>query len=147
MTLIKWQPKRDILNFFDDVDRMISQAFSYPLETEHNTQSFRPYMNVNESDLEYTVFMDLPGVDKKDVEVNISDGMVTVIGERKNSQQRKNNSCIWKETFLGKFQRSFKLSNTIKENKINACFKNGVLTLTIPKAKEVEPAVKKISVS
>ena len=95
MTLVKWTPKSNMLNFFDDVDRMIGQAFSRPLETEHESDLFSPLMNVNESDLEYTVSMDLPGVDKKDVEVNMSEGMVTVIGERKNSQQGKNTSCIW----------------------------------------------------
>ena len=147
MTLVKWKPKRDMLNFFDDVDRMISQVFSHPLETEYESRSFIPYMNVSESDLEYTVSMDLPGLDKKDVEVNISEGMLTVIGERKNSQQGKNNSCIWQETAHGTFRRSFELSNSVQGDKINARFKNGVLTLRIPKADEIKPEVKKISIS
>ena len=147
MTLVKWKPKRDMLNFFDDVDRMISQAFSHPLDREYESRYFSPYMNVSESDLEYTVSMDLPGVDKKDVEVNISEGMLTVIGERKNSQQGKDNSYILQETSYGTFRRSFELSNAVKEDKIKACFKNGVLNLTIPKAEEVKPAVKKIAVS
>ena len=147
MTLVKWTPKRDILNFFDDVDRMIGQAFSCPLETKHESDLFNPLMNVNESDLEYTVSMDLPGVDKKDVEVNMSEGMVTVIGERKNSQQGKDNSCIWKENSHGTFKRSFQLKNSVEEDKIKARFKNGVLTLIIPKAEEIKPVVKKIAVS
>ena len=147
MTLIKWTPKRDMLNFFDDVDRMINQAFSYTLETEHELRTFRPFMNVNESDLEYTVFLDLPGVNKKDVEVNLSDGIVTVLGKRNNNQQEKDNSCIWKETSYGTFRRSFELSNAVREDKIKALFNNGVLTLTIPKAKAGKPAVKKIVVS
>ena len=147
MTLVKWTPKRDMLNFFDDVDQMISQAFSHPLETKNESHSFSPYMNVSESDLEYTVSMDLPGVDKKDVRVNISDGILTVIGERKNSQKEKDNSFIWKEAFHGAFRRSFELSNAVQEDKIKACFKNGVLILTIPKAEEVKPAVKEIAVS
>ena len=147
MTLVKWTPKRDMLNFFDDVDQMISQAFSHPLETKNESHSFSPYMNLSESDLEYTVSMDLPGVDKKDVRVNISDGILTVIGERKNSQKEKDNSFIWKEASHGAFQRSFELSNAIQGDKIKACFKNGVLILTIPKAEEVKPAVKEIAVS
>ena len=147
MTLVKWTPKRDILNFFDDVDRMIDQAFSRPLETEHESDLFNPLMNVNESDLEYTVSMDLPGVDKKDVEVNMSEGVVTVIGERKNSQQGKDNSCIWQENSHGTFKRSFELKNSVEEDKIKARFKNGVLTLTIPKAEEIKPELKKIAVS
>ena len=146
MTLVKWKPKRDMLNFFDDVDRMISQAFLHPLETEHESVFFSPFMNVNESDIEYTVSMDLPGVDKKDVEVNMSEGIVTVNGKRNNIQHDKDNSCIWKETSYGTFRRSFELSNTVQEDKINARYKNGVLTLIIPKTKEIKSEVKRIAV-
>ena len=147
MTLVKWTPKRDMFNFFDDVDQMISQAFFHPLGTEHESGSFSPFMNVNESDLEYTVSMDLPGVNKKDVEVHMSEGMVTVIGERTNNKEEQGNACIWKETSHGTFRRSFELSNAVQEDKIKARFKNGVLTLTIPKAEEIKPVVKKIAVS
>ena len=101
MTLVKWKPKRDMFNFFDDVDRMISQVFLYPLKTEYESGSFSPLMNVNETDLEYTVVLDLPGVDKKDVEVNVSEGMLTVEGERNNSLQGKADSCIWQESAQG----------------------------------------------
>ena len=147
MTLVKWRPKRDRLNFFDDVDQMLSQAFSYSLETAHESQSFSPFINVNESDIEYTVSMDLPGVEKKDLKVNISEGMMTVIGERKSGMPAKDNLCILQEISHGTFQRSFELSNAVQEDKIKARFKNGVLNLSIPKAEEVKPAVKKIVVS
>ena len=147
MTLVKWTPKRDMPNCFDDVNQMISQAFSYPVELAYESQSFSPFMNVNESDLEYTVSMDLPGVDKKDVEVHISEGIVTVMGERKNSQQGKDNSYIWQETSHGTFRRSFELSNAVEGDKIRARYKNGVLNITIPKVEEVKPEVKKISIS
>jgi len=102
---------------------------------------------VNESDLEYTVSMDLPGINKKDVEVNMSEGMVTVIGERTNNKEEQGNAYILKETSHGTFRRSFELSNAVQEDKIKARFKNGVLTLTIPKAEEIKPEVKKIAIS
>ena len=146
MTLIKWKPRREMFNFYDDIGKMISQTFSYPSGIENEGQSFSPYMNINESDSEYTVSMDLPGVNKKDVAVSMSEGIVTVIGERKKCQQEKENSCIWKETYYGKFQRSFELSSTVQEDKIQACFKDGVLNLNMPKAEEVNPSVKKITV-
>ena len=147
MTLVKWTPKRNVMSLFDDVEQMISQAFNYPLQTENGSLSYSPLMNINEADGEYLVKMDLPGVDKKDVEVNLSEGMVTVIGKRSSSQQEKENSCIWQEISDGTFRRSFELSSAVQEDKIKACFKNGVLILTIPKAEEVKPAVKKIAVS
>ena len=147
MTLVKWTPKRNMLNYFDELDRMITHTFSHSLRSENESISFSPFMNVNESDLEYTVSLDLPGVDKQDVEVNLKENIVTVIGERKNSHRGKDNACIWQETSHGTFQRSFELSNPVKEDKIKANFKNGVLNLTLPKAEEIRPVVKKISVN
>ena len=147
MTLVKWLPKRELSTFMDDISQTLTHPLLHPLETAYEAESFRPFINMNESDSEYIVSMDLPGVDKKDVEVNFSEGIVTVIGERKQNHQGKNNSCIWQETSNGTFRRSFELSNSVQDDKIKARFKNGVLNITIPKAKKVSPSVKKIAVS
>ena len=79
--------------------------------------------------------------------MNISEGMMSIIGERKSSIPGKDNPCIWQEISHGTFQRSFELSNSVQEDKINARFKNGVLTLRIPKVDEIKPEVKKIAIS
>ena len=146
MTLVKWKPKRDMLNFFDDVDRMISQAFSPPLDAEYESRSLSPFMNVDESNLEYTVSMDLPGVEKKYVEIKVSDGILTISGERKIVNQDSVNNRIRYESAHGAFSRSFELSTDIIVAKIKAKFNNGVLTISIPKAEEVKPEVRKIVV-
>ena len=147
MTLVKWTPKRNVMNLFDDVEQMISQAFNYPLQTENGSLSYSPLMNINEADGEYLVTMDLPGVDKKDVEVNISDGILTISGERKIVNQDSENNRVRYESAHGAFSRSFELSTDIIVDKIKAKFKNGVLTITIAKAEEVKPEVRKIVVS
>ena len=147
MTLIKWTPENYMNNFFDDVESMISGAFLQPDNTGNKYRSFTPLVNVNESENEYSISIDLPGVEKKDVEVNVSDGELTVIAERKNSHNSKDNGYIWQESVNGTFQRSFDLSNVVKENNIKARFKNGVLNLIIPKLKETKPSVKKIAVA
>ena len=94
MTIVKWKPKRNVMSLFDDVEQMISQAFNYPLQTENGSLSYSPLMNINEADGEYLVKMDLPGVDKKDVEVNVSDGILTIAGERKVVNQDSENNRI-----------------------------------------------------
>jgi len=147
MTLVKWTPKRNVMSLFDDVEQMISQAFNYPLKTENGLLSYNPLMNINEADGKYLVTMDLPGVDKKDVEVNVSDGILTASGERKVVNQDSENYRGRCENTHGAFSRSFGLSTDIIEDKIKAKFKNGVLTITIPKAEEVKPEVRKIVVS
>ena len=147
MTLVKWTPKRNMLNIFDDVEQMMHQAFDHSFENGSSRLSYSPLMNVSETESDYLVMMDLPGVEKKDVEVNLSDGILTVSGERKTSERSDGNNRIWYETSNGAFSRSFELTSDIVEEKIKAKFKDGVLNLTIPKAKEVTPAMKKIAVS
>ena len=147
MTLVKWTPKRNVMSLFDDVEQMISQAFNDPLQTENGSLSYSPLMNITEADGEYLVTMDLPGVDKKDVEVNISDGFLTISGERKIVNQDSENNRVRCESTHGAFSRSFELSTEIVTDKIKAKFKNGVLSITIPKAEEIKSDVRKIVVN
>ncbi len=147
MTLVKWTPKRNMFNIFDDVEQMMHQAFSHSLENGSSRLSYSPLMNVSETVSDYLIMMDLPGVEKKDVNINLSNGILTVSGERKTSEKGDNNNHIWHETAYGTFSRSFELTSDIVEEKIKAKFNNGVLNISIPKAKEIKPAVKKIAVS
>ena len=147
MTLVKWTPKTNVISLFEDVEQMISQAFNYPLQTENGSLSYSPLMNINEANNEYFVTMDLPGVEKKDVEIKVSDGFLTISGERKIANQDSENNRVRYEIAHGAFSRSFELSPEIVADKIKAKFKNGVLSITIPKAEEIKPEVRKIVVS
>jgi HSP20 family protein len=115
MTLVKWTPKNNMLNIFDDVEQMMHQAFGHSLENDSSRLSYSPLMNVSETESDYLVMMDLPGVEKKDVELNLSDGILTVSGERKTSEKGDENNRIWHETTYGAFSRSFELTSEIVE--------------------------------
>ena len=147
MTLVKWTPKRNMFNIFDEVEQMMNQAFGHSLENGSNRLSYSPLINVSETESNYLVIMDLPGVEKKDVEIKVSDGFLTISGERKIVNQDSENNRVRYESAHGAFSRSFELSTDIIVDKIKAKFKNGVLTITIPKAAEVKPEVRKIVVS
>ena len=147
MTLIKWTPKRNMFNIFNEVEQMMHQTFGHSYENGSRGLSYSPLVNVSETESDYLIIMDVPGVKKKDVDVNLSTGILTVSGERKISENSDENNRIWHETTYGAFSRSFELTSDIVEDKIKANFKNGVLNITIPKAEEIKPAVKKISVS
>ena len=147
MTLVKWTPKRNMLNIFDDVEQMMHQAFGHSLKNGSSRLSYSPLMNVSETESDYLVMMDLPGVEKKDVDVNLSNGILTVSGDRKTSEKGNENNRIWNETAHGTFSRSFQLTSDIVEVKIKAKFKNGVLSITIPKAEEIKSDVRKIVVN
>lgn len=144
MTLVKWAPQRNMFNVFDDVEKMINQAFGHSILNKEITSHVQPLLDVYETDNTIVASLDLPGVEKKDVEVSVSNGFLTISGERKNISSE---GRIWQETSFGTFKRTFELTEAVVEDKIKAQFKNGVLKISLPKAEEIKPAVRNISVS
>ena len=147
MTLVKWTPKINMFNVFDDVEKMINQAFGHSILNNEITSHVQPLLDVYETDSTIVASLDLPGVEKKDVEVSVSNGFLTISGERKNISGESGEGRIWQETSFGTFKRTFELTEAVVEDKIKAQFKNGVLKISLPKAEEVKPAVRNISVS
>ena len=147
MTLVKWTPKRNMFNVFDDVEKMINQAFGHSKLNKEITSHVQPLLDVYETDSTIVASVDMPGVEKKDVEVSVSNGFLTISGERKNISGEYGEGRIWQETSFGTFKRTFELTEAVVEDKIKAQFKNGVLKISLPKAEEVKPAVRIISVS
>jgi len=147
MTLVKWTPKRNMFNVFDDVEKMVNQAFGHSIRGTEVTSQLQPLLDVYETDNTIVASLDLPGVEKKDVEVSVSNGFLTISGERKNISGESGEGRIWQETSFGTFKRTFELTEAVVEDKIKAQFKNGVLKISLPKEGEVKPAVRNISVS
>ena len=144
MTLVKWTPKINMFNVFDDVEKMINQAFGHSILNKEITSHVQPLLDVYETDSTIVASLDLPGVEKKDVEVSVSNGFLTISGERKNISGE---GGIWQETSFGTFKRTFELTEAVVEDKIKAQFKNGVLKISLPKAEEIKPTVRKITVN
>ena len=89
--------------------------------------------------------MDMPGMDKNDIKINIQDERVSITGERKSEEKEEKKDFIRQERYYGSFFRSFKLPAKVKEDEIKASFKDGVLKLIIPKAEVVKPKTIKVS--
>ena len=147
MTLVKWTPKINMFNMFDDVEKMINQAFGHSILNKEIASHMQPLLDVYETDSTIVATLELPGVDKKDVEVSISNGFLTISGERKNISGEAAEGRVWQETSFGTFKRTFEVTEAVVEDKIKAQFKNGVLKISLPKAEEVKPVVRNISVS
>jgi len=101
-----------------------------------NTSSalWNPSVDVKETDKEYIVVVEVPGVDKESIEVSLNREVVTISGEKSDSKEENSGKCFRVERSFGKFKRSFKLPNADYESdKINAETKDGILTLVIPK--------------
>lgn len=93
-----------------------------------------PDSDLSETDNEYYLMVDLPGMSKKDIEVSYQNKRLTISGERKLEEKETTKDLLRKERYHGRFLRSFTLPEEIKEENIKANFKDGVLTVKIPKS-------------
>ncbi|HYG73417.1 MAG TPA: Hsp20/alpha crystallin family protein [Planctomycetota bacterium] len=105
-----------------------------------------PVVNVSEDDKNVTVSAELPGLDEKDVEVSVSDNILTIRGEKKEEKEDKGKNYYRMERHYGSFQRDVVLPSEVEMDKADATFKRGVLTISLPKSKEAQKEVKKIEV-
>ncbi|HJQ58063.1 MAG TPA: Hsp20/alpha crystallin family protein, partial [Vineibacter sp.] len=111
-----------------------------------STFSVAPAVDVAENDKAYEVTVELPGMDDKDIEVKLANGMLIIKGEKKEEKEEKQKDYYLSERRYGSFQRSFEVPEGVDIDKIEAKFAKGVLTLTLPKTVEAQKAEKKISV-
>jgi HSP20 family protein len=105
-----------------------------------------PAMDIVEKDGAFRLTVELPGLDAADIEVKVSDGMITVSGEKKEEEEAKEGDFRLSERRYGKFERSFSLPDSIETAKIEASFSKGVLTVVMPKSASALAAEKKIEV-
>lgn len=94
-----------------------------------------PRMDVSETAKNFELCAELPGMDEKDIEVTLSDGTLTIEGEKREEKEKETTDYHLTERHFGSIRRSFKIPETVDEDKITASFRKGVLTLTMPKTK------------
>ncbi len=103
-------------------------------------------MDVNETDTSIDVSVELPGMDENDIEVSISDDMLTISGEKSQEETREEGAVHVSERSYGSFRRSFRLPPEVDASKVAAAFEKGVLTVSVPKTQIKKAATKKIKV-
>ncbi len=139
MSLIKYEPmhllsrmQNELNHFFSQGDELFPALFSAD-EQALLGGDWLPRADLKEDDGHYTVTADLPGVDPKDVQVTMANGVLTLKGERKSEKEEKKKNYRRKECMYGSFERSFRLPDTADGDKVTASSKNGVVTVLIPK--------------
>ena len=106
-----------------------------------------PKVDISETKDNFLITADLPGIDEKNVNITLDDGIITIKGEKKTDTEDKQGEFYSRERSYGVFQRSFEVPAIIDENKIGASFSNGVLTVKMPKTPEAKKEVKKIPIN
>ncbi|KAA3610164.1 MAG: Hsp20/alpha crystallin family protein [Calditrichaeota bacterium] len=135
--LVKWQNPRSLFSI-NDVDHFVKDFFN-DRDFSIREQEISPRLNVEENDNEWIISAELPGVSKEDVKVNFQEDVLSISGEKKVEKEvdEKNYHC--NERSFGKFSRSLKINTPVLADKINAGYKDGILTISLPKAEEAKP--------
>jgi HSP20 family protein len=134
-----------------NLDRVFADAwggsFAPSLLSETwTTAKITPRLDVTEDDKAFRVAVELPGMTDKDVSVTVQDRLLTISGEKKEDKEKKDKDVYRRERAYGSFRRTLELAGDVDTGKIEAAFKSGVLTIDLPKTKEAQESVKKISV-
>jgi len=146
MTLVKFNPMRDLVDIEREFNRMFNSfenkfgiSRSKDEDTEYENAVWLPLTDIYEDKDKYSLKLDLPGIKKEDVKISYVDGKLSISGERNVESEHKDSKCHRIERSFGKYYRSFSLPENIQQEKINAEFKDGQLTITVPKSEEAKP--------
>ncbi|HHB91305.1 MAG TPA: Hsp20/alpha crystallin family protein [Anaerolineae bacterium] len=139
MTLVRrWDPFREMAELRATMDRLLNETRNLPLVSREETIWMLP-LDVSETADAYIVKASIPGVNPDDIDVTLTDNVLTIKAEIKEEKEIEEAKYHLRERRFGLFSRSITLPTAVDADKVEAVYENGVLTLTIPKAEEVKP--------
>jgi HSP20 family protein len=147
MAIVRWRPFRDMVSIQDEMNRLFDDFFGRPLvKSEWTDGVWNPTVDVSEDKDSVIIKAEMPGMRKEDVKISVQDNVLTLKGEKKQEKEEKDKNYHRIERNYGSFCRSFQLPTSVKTDKIKANYKDGVLSVTLPKTEEVKPKEIPISI-
>ncbi|MCY7273828.1 MAG: Hsp20/alpha crystallin family protein [Phormidesmis sp. CAN_BIN44] len=137
MTLVNWQPWQEM----EAMRRQFDRVFEDLATTKCTEPTWQPAAELKSTETEFVLRVQLPGIDAKDLDVKIGRSGVALSGERKDENTIEENGFFRSEFRYGKFQRVISLPSPVQNDQVKADFKDGILTLTLPKVQAVRPSV------
>ena len=147
MSLIRYQTPTSVMwpslnrwaNLRDDLDTLLDLPFWNTSSRQSQLFSgWTPALDLYQNNDNIVAVIELPGMRKEDIEISLQDGTLTISGERK-EERGTEDGATRTERYTGKFRRSITLPTRVDANKVNATYKDGILTVTLPKAEEAKP--------
>ena len=140
MALIRWEPVRELNTLQSEMNRLFNTIFDTPVPNETaGVRRWIPAMDLVETDNDFVLRADLPGVAEGDVNIELEDNVLTVSGERKSEHEERKEGYYRVERASGRFSRSLTLPEGVDADAIKASFEKGVLEIRIPKPEEGKP--------
>jgi len=145
MTLVRWQPWREIDTLHRQLNRLLDDTFLPSTKWENSDLSFSPAAEIEETPETVNLKLEIPGIDAKDLDVQVTAEAVSISGERKSETKTAENGVTRSEFRYGKFQRVIPLPARIQNVNAKAEYKDGILTLNLPKQEEEKNKVVKVN--
>lgn len=153
MTLSKWQPFQELSTIRQQMDRLFENMLDLNDQNWMGLHSiggmWTPAVEIQETDKELVLKAEIPGIDAKDLEVEVGEERVTISGEHKEEKtiENKDKNYFHSELHYGQFHRVVPLPMSIQTDKIKSDFKHGILTLTMPKVEDTQKKVVKVNLA
>ena len=135
--LIRWEPAREFMTLREAMDHLFDDAFTRPLTLRDGWSV--PAVDMYQTDDEVVLKASIPGFKAEDVQISVTGDILTLRGEMKQEEEKKDKAWYMREQRWGSFERSVALPTAVVSDKAKAEFENGILTVTLPKAEEVKP--------
>jgi HSP20 family protein len=146
-TVVRYEPFRGLSTLHDQVNRLFNESVLRGQAQDSAITTWAPAVDIYETPNELVVKADLPDVNEKDIDIRVENNLLTIRGERKFESSVSEDNYLRVERTYGSFSRSFTLPNTVNAETIHAEYKNGVLTVNLPKREESKPRQVKVSVN
>lgn len=143
--LSSWPPFNRLASLQDEVNRLFD--FAWPSADSSLSSDWAPALDVAEDKDRFLVELEVPGIKKEDIKLSILDHVLTVSGERKDERVQREGATFRSERSFGQFKRSVTLSSAVDADKVKASYKDGILSIELPKAEEAKPKQIDVSVS
>jgi HSP20 family protein len=147
MALVRWQPT-ELFDLRNEMNRIFDNFRSDEAASEaSHAATWRPSVDIAENKNEFVITADLPGITREDIDVSVTEGRLTLRGERRQTLDEKSGSVHRAERVWGRFARVFDLPAAVSVDRIAAICRDGVLTITVPKAEEAKPKQIEVKIS
>jgi HSP20 family protein len=148
MNMQVWNPFQEFENLLERYSKAGGSRLGKQLDSEMSFADWAPSVDIEEAEDKYVIKADLPGVEKKDIDVKLENGVLSIRGEKNVEKETgKDTRHHRRERFHGTFARSFTLPDAVRAEAVDASYRDGVLTLHIPKKEEAKPKSIDIKVS
>ncbi len=145
--LTRWEPFREFSTLQDRMNRLFRESFNDVGRDESlTTSTFSPAVDVYEDEHKVTLKIEVPGIDEKDIDVQVENNTLTVHGQRKIEKEEKEENYRRVERQYGSFTRTFTLPQTVDAENVSATYDKGVLKINLPKKAEAKPKQIKVHV-